>query len=216
MDIETVAIDSLMPNPENYRQHPPDQIAHLVASLEQYGWARNVVVSADGVILAGHGIVQAARQAGRTEVPIHRLPWPATDPRCRKFMVLENEVSRLAEDDNDRLAALLAEVQRDDSLLGTGYEAEEVTALLGDLGNAEGDLDLVAREDANLSASRMTNYRNPGAVIVSFGDLASVALAGEDMDKVAQGLAAMYEGAPRDQLRSLLDEIANQTLHSYA
>jgi hypothetical protein len=111
---------------------------------------------------------------------------------------------------------LAAGVQRDDSLLGTGYEAEEVTALLGDLGNAEGDLDLVAREDANLSASRMTNYRNPGAVIVSFGDLASVALAGEDMDKVAQGLAAMYEGAPRDQLRSLLDEIANQTLHSYA
>lgn len=133
MDIETVAIDSLMPNPENYRQHPPDQIAHLVASLEQYGWARNVVVSAESIILAGHGIVQAARQAGRTEVPIHRLPWPATDPRCRKFMVLENEVSRLAEDDNDRLAALLADVQRTEGLDGTGYTADELDQLLAGL-----------------------------------------------------------------------------------
>ena len=135
MDIETVAIDSLMPNPENYRQHPPDQIAHLVASLEQYGWARNVVVSADSVILAGHGIVQAARQAGRTEVPIHRLPWHATDPRCRKFMVLENEVSRLAEDDSDRLAALLAEIQQfaPEGLSATGYDDAALDALIAEV-----------------------------------------------------------------------------------
>jgi hypothetical protein len=48
-------------------------------------------------------------------------------------MVLENEVSRLAEDDNDRLAALLADVQRTEGLDGTGYTADELDQLLAGL-----------------------------------------------------------------------------------
>jgi ParB-like chromosome segregation protein Spo0J len=130
MELELVPIEKLQPYPGNYRKHPPEQLAHLVASLQQYGWARNVVVSSDGVILAGHGIVEAARQTGLHEVPVHRLEYASDDPRAAKFLVLDNEVSRLAEDDNDQLAALLSDIQQTDDLGGTGYSDEELDRLI--------------------------------------------------------------------------------------
>ena len=123
-------LENLKPYPGNYRKHPPEQLAHLVASLQQYGWARNVVISSDGVILAGHGIVEAARQTGLHEVPVHRLEYASDDPRAAKFLVLDNEVSRLAEDDNDQLAALLSDIQQTDDLGGTGYSDEELDRLI--------------------------------------------------------------------------------------
>lgn len=133
MDIEQVAITSLSPHPRNYRAHPAEQLSHLEASLAEYGWARNVVVSSDNVILAGHGIVEAARRRGETEVPVHRLALPSTDPKAEKFLVLENEVSRLAEDDETQLAALLADIQRTDGLDGTGWDDSGLDALIGEL-----------------------------------------------------------------------------------
>ena len=131
MRIEMVQIGDLAPNEKNYRHHPQEQLEHLQASLQEFGWARNVVISSDNVILAGHGIVEAARRRGETEVPVHRLNLPSTDPKAEKFMVLENEVSRLASDDETQLAALLADVQRTEGLQGTGWDDGALDALIG-------------------------------------------------------------------------------------
>lgn len=136
MQLETVGIDELTEHPKNPRSHPPDQLAHLEASLADYGWARNVVIARDGVILAGHGIVQAARRRGETTVPVHRLDLASDDPKAEKFMVLENAVSRLAVDDDAQLAALLADVQRTEGLEGTGYDDAALAAILGDIDGA--------------------------------------------------------------------------------
>jgi len=133
VEIVSVPITSLSPHPRNYRAHPDQQLEHLQASLQEFGWARNVVISSDNVILAGHGIVEAARRRGETEVPVHRLNLPSTDPKAEKFMVLENEVSRLAEDDETQLAALLADVQSTEGLDGTGWDDGALDALIGEL-----------------------------------------------------------------------------------
>jgi DNA modification methylase len=133
VEIVSVPITSLSPHPRNYRAHPDQQLEHLQASLQEFGWARNVVISSDNVILAGHGIVEAARRRGETEVPVHRLALPSTDPKAEKFLVLENEVSRLAQDDDAQLAALLADIQRTDGLEGTGYDDAALDALIGEL-----------------------------------------------------------------------------------
>jgi DNA modification methylase len=106
-----------------------------VASLQQYGWARNVVISSDGIILAGHGIVEAARQTGMKQVPVHRIEYASDDPRAAKFLVLENEVSRLAEDDEEQLVRLLREISSEapEGLSGTGYDAASLDALIAGL-----------------------------------------------------------------------------------
>ena len=79
MNIENISIADLQAHPRNYRGHPEEQIAHLKASLQEYGIVKNIVVASDNVILAGHGLVQAARELGYTELPVYRIAMPSTD-----------------------------------------------------------------------------------------------------------------------------------------
>ena len=137
MKVIEVPLSELTPHPRNYRSHNQRQLTELQVSLRQYGWARNVVVASDKVILAGHGIVEAARLNGLKTAPCEVLKIPSTDPKAEKFLALENTVSRLAEDDDTQLAALLADVQRTEGLDGTGYSDADLDALIaGGAGDA--------------------------------------------------------------------------------
>ena len=128
-----VPLDELKPHPQNYRAHPDDQRAHLVRSITEHGVYRNVLVARDGTILAGHGVVEAARDAGLTEVPVVRLELDADDPRALKILTGDNEIARLAGID-DRLLSELLRTIRDsdpvDGLLGTGYDDDMLAALV--------------------------------------------------------------------------------------
>ena len=135
MNIETVSITDLQAHPRNYRGHPQEQIEHLKASLAEYGIVKNIGVASDNVILAGHGLVQAARELGYTELPVYRIAMPSTDPKAQKFMVLDNEVSRVAVDDEDKLAILLKELEND--LLGTGYDSNDINSIIADIADYE-------------------------------------------------------------------------------
>ena len=46
-------------------------IATVAASLKEFGWRQPIVVDEEMVILAGHTRLEAARQLGLTEVPVH-------------------------------------------------------------------------------------------------------------------------------------------------
>src|SRR5262245_55372260 len=76
---ETVIVEiaTLKRHPKNYREHPPEQIEHLKRSIREHGFYRNVVVARDDTILAGHGVVAAARHLGLKTMPVIRL---AIDP----------------------------------------------------------------------------------------------------------------------------------------
>ena len=109
---EVVRIDSLKPHPRNYRTHPDGQIAHLSRSIAEHGIYRNVVCARDGVILAGHGIVEAAKRAGLKEIPIVRLRIASTDPQALKVMLGDNEIAGLSENDLAGMAGLLEEIKK--------------------------------------------------------------------------------------------------------
>jgi hypothetical protein len=129
--VETVPIDSLREHPENYRDHPPDQVQHLEASLEEHGFYRNIVVARDGTILAGHGIVVAARNKGYQEVPVVRLDCDPHSPQALRVLTGDNELTRLAESDDRQLTELLRQIAESDAgLLGTGYDDMMLANLL--------------------------------------------------------------------------------------
>lgn len=217
-EVETVALDSLQPHPRNYRAHPEEQVEAIAASLKQFGQYRPIVVSSDGYILAGEGVWRGRQKAGCADIDAVRMPFAHDDPRAEKLLVADNELSRLAEDDDKVLAALLADIERTETgLAGTGWNDSELDALIGrmaaeDFGGGLGP-EMISADDAEGTGSRSAAYRNPGAVIVSLGDYAAVAISNEVMKSVADGLAAMYEGSARDQLGALLDDIAAQSLH---
>jgi ParB-like chromosome segregation protein Spo0J len=126
-----VRIDALKEHPRNYRKHPEDQLKQIMASIEAHGFYRNVVVAKDNTILAGHGIVLAAKKLGKTRVPVIKLDIAADDPRALKVLTSDNEISRLAETDDRALTELLKEIlsSATDGLLGTGFNEEQLAAL---------------------------------------------------------------------------------------
>ncbi|MEW6100657.1 MAG: ParB/Srx family N-terminal domain-containing protein, partial [Pseudomonadota bacterium] len=59
--IEHWPIDKLLPYARNARQHSDEQIAQIAASIAEFGFVNPCLVGADGVLVAGHGRLAAAR-----------------------------------------------------------------------------------------------------------------------------------------------------------
>lgn len=129
---EVVPLGELRPHPRNYKKHPPDQLRHIVESLRQHGWYRNVVVARDGTILAGHGVVEAARLAGLATAPVFRLPVDPFSPAALKILAGDNELGKFAETDDRALTELLREIKETDldGLLGTGFDEQMLASLV--------------------------------------------------------------------------------------
>ena len=129
--IEHVPVDMLKPHPRNYKTHPDEQIDHIMRSIEEHGFYRNVVIARDNTILAGHGIVEAVRKMGSVEtVPVIRLDLDPDDPRALKVLTGDNELGKVAETDLRGLSEVLRDVFKADDLNGTGFDAQSLAALV--------------------------------------------------------------------------------------
>lgn len=129
-DVEVVDISELKDHPRNYQEHPQDQIDHIKRSILENGVYKNVVIARDGTILAGHGVVKAARQLGVERFPVRRLNLAPDDVRALKVMAADNEVSHLAMKDDRVLTELLKEIGDADDLLGTGFDEMMLAGLV--------------------------------------------------------------------------------------
>lgn len=127
-----VPIGHLKPHPRNYRHHPPDQVEHIAASIEENGFYRNIVAAQDQTILAGHGTVLGAGHLGMTEVPVVILDIEPDSPQALKILAADNELARFAEVDDRVLTDLLREVSESSpsQLRGTGYDDMMLANLL--------------------------------------------------------------------------------------
>jgi ParB-like chromosome segregation protein Spo0J len=127
-----VALDRLRPHPRNYQTHPPEQIEHLIRSIELHGVFRNVVIARGDVILAGHGVVLALQRMGWERVPVVRLDIDPLSPPALHVLAADNEIANLADVDDRALTELLRDLADDDVdlLFGTGYDDEKLTALV--------------------------------------------------------------------------------------
>ena len=62
--VEMWQVADLAPYAKNARQHPPEQIDQIAASMERFGFTIPMLVAEDGTIIAGHGRLMAALQLG--------------------------------------------------------------------------------------------------------------------------------------------------------
>lgn len=138
---EWVPYYELKAHPSNYREHPQEQIEHLTRSLEENGFYRNIVAAKDGTILAGHGLWVAARRKGIRKLPVTRLDCGPDDPVAVRILAGDNELGRLADQDDRALSEMLRELQEGDAsqLVGTGYDAMMLANLV-----------LVSRSDSEI------------------------------------------------------------------
>lgn len=135
MQIEHKPIGWFQPHPDNYREHPSAQVEQIAASLEQFGQFKNVVARPDGTVIAGHGVVAAAMQRGEEQLAV--FIYDGDDDAVRKLMVADNELSRMAQDDDIQLAELLRSIEATSGLDGTGFDGESLAELLEAVQSAE-------------------------------------------------------------------------------
>jgi len=130
-----VPVATLKEHPRNYRNHPDDQIAHIMQSIREHGFYRNVIVAKDNTILAGHGVIKACKKMDIKEVPVVKLDIGPNDPRALKVLAGENEIGNLCETDDRLLSEILKEIKdfgNEDisGLLGTGFDDQMLANLV--------------------------------------------------------------------------------------
>ena len=128
---QIVNIADCEPHPRNYNRHPDSQIKRIAKSLQKFGQVRSVVMW-NGYMLAGHGVREAALSLGWDSLRADVLPDDYPEHLALAYVAADNELGRLADPDEEQLAAILTEARNmDDELLeAMGYDESELTALL--------------------------------------------------------------------------------------
>lgn len=133
MQIETLAIDRLIPYARNARTHSDAQVAQIAASIKEFGFTNPVLIDADGGIIAGHGRVMGARQLGLAEVPCIRLGH-LTESQKRAYVIADNRLALNAGWDDAMLALEMRDLMDEGYDVGlTGFDLKEIDALLAGL-----------------------------------------------------------------------------------
>ena len=156
---------TLKPNPLNPNIHPLEQIERLAKILVWQGWRSPIVLSKQsGLIVKGHGRLEAAKAAGFTVVPVD---WQDYESEAQEHadMIADNRIPELAEWERAGLKDMLQE-------LDTGAFPMEL------VGYSEGELEAI-----------MASAFNPDAM-PNFSDGKTTE---EDIDGAEAKLTAAYQ-----------------------
>ncbi|MFN3629752.1 MAG: ParB N-terminal domain-containing protein, partial [Casimicrobiaceae bacterium] len=128
--IEHWPTTKLLPYVRNARQHSEEQIARIAASIAEFGFVNPILAGADGVLVAGHGRLAAARKLGLATVPVVVLDH-LTPTQRRALVLADNRLAELATWDDALLRIELEALQDDGFDLDlTGFDADALADLL--------------------------------------------------------------------------------------
>jgi DNA modification methylase len=132
--VEMWQVADLAPYAKNARQHPPEQIDQIAASMERFGFTIPMLVAEDGTIIAGHGRLMAAALLGLAEVPVMvARGWSEEDRRL--YTLADNRLAEIAEWDPEMLRIELGELRADfgiEDMSLIGFSAEDLAEMLPD------------------------------------------------------------------------------------
>ena len=132
----------LLPYARNARTHSDEQVAQIAASIVEFGFTNPCLVGADGVLVAGHGRLLAARKLGLETVPVVVLDH--LSPTQRRALVLaDNRIAENAGWDDAMLRTELEALQADGFDLDlTGFDPDALAELLaGEETDQAGEVD---------------------------------------------------------------------------
>ena len=221
LQVVTWPVEKLIPYARNARTHSDDQVAQIAASIAEFGWTNPILAGADGIVIAGHARLQAARKLGYDRGPGHR-PDALSETKRRALVLADNRLALNAGWDEEMLRVEMAALDEAGfNLELVGFTDDEIEGLLRDpeevhAGNADEDAVPEAPEEA---------ITKPGDVWIlgdhrlHCGDATQI----ESVEKVlAGGLADMvftdppynvnYGATMKDKLRGKKRRIANDNL----
>lgn len=129
-ETRTVGIETILAHPDNARR---GSTAVLEQSLRAHGqYAPLIVQQATGYIIKGNNTYRVMREKlGLREALVTYVA--CSDEQARAILAIDNRASDSSTYDPKALAALLAQIDQDDMLPASGYEAEDLAKLLDDM-----------------------------------------------------------------------------------
>jgi hypothetical protein len=123
-------ISELKPYRGNARTHSRKQVRQIADSIKRFGFTSPVLVDNDGMIIAGHGRVEAAKVLGLAAIPTLRLSH-LSDAEKRAYVIADNRLAEKAGWDREILAIELhALVDLDFEVELTGFGVGEIEIIL--------------------------------------------------------------------------------------
>jgi DNA modification methylase len=140
-----VAIDQIKPNPRNARTHPKHQIRQLADSYLAFGFLAPVLIDENGVLMAGHGRLEAARLLGLKTI-LAIVIAGLSEAKRRALALADNRIAQNAGWDREQLAIELASLPEllvldNLDITITGFDAAEIDALHADAEDEASDPD---------------------------------------------------------------------------
>lgn len=126
MDVKLVPIGSLTPHPLNSREGDVGAITH---SIEAHGVYKPLITQAStGLVIAGNQTLAAMHALGHKRVAI--IEHECDDDEALAILLVDNRTSDLATMDVQKLSDVLKVLAARDALAGTGYDADDVDAIV--------------------------------------------------------------------------------------
>ncbi|GGL50720.1 methyltransferase [Wenxinia marina] len=129
-------IADLAPYARNNRRHSSVSVRKLMDGIKSFGFVSPILVDGEGVIIAGHGRVEAARLLGLTSVPTVTIEH-LSGAQIRALRIADNRLAELSSWDEDNLRlefADLIELNLDGSLdldvTITGFEMPVIDLMI--------------------------------------------------------------------------------------
>ena len=131
-ELEYRPLGDLKNNPRNARVHTKHQIRQIADSIKAFGFTNPVLLDKKGVVIAGHGRLEAAKLLGMSQVPTIRLEDLSPD-QIRAYAIADNRLAEKAGWDKSILAIELQHLlttEGDFDVTITGFEIPEIDLLL--------------------------------------------------------------------------------------
>ncbi len=160
--VQDLPIDEVIPFEKNPRLND-QSVEKVAASLDEFGWQQPIVVDEQGIVIAGHTRLKAARRLGWEFVPV-KVAKGLSPEQVAAYRLMDNKAGEDSEWEDEMLADILRELQAADYELDlTGFDDEEIDKLL-----AEDELDQAQTEVLLDQAVQLKPQRE--YVVVQCGD----------------------------------------------
>lgn len=94
--VKQVPVKDLKPSKKNSRKHSADQVEQIAASMRQFGFTNPLLIDDDGVIIAGHGRLKAAKKLKLKTVPCLVASHMSAEEK-RAYMIADNKLGEMSE-----------------------------------------------------------------------------------------------------------------------
>jgi len=126
VESKVVKVGNLFPDPKNARKHNERNISVIAESLNKFGQRKPIVVTTDGIVIAGNGTLQAAKYLGWKEIAVVYIPTDWDEAKIRAYALADNRSAELAEWDAEILSEQLFELENELDLKAFGFDLPDI------------------------------------------------------------------------------------------